>query len=130
MALQPVTRWRVERAGSRSGYEVGWFAYNAEADAGAWFTSHEEAVAFATRRARDDQVRDAKRGMLKLASRGVHAAGLPDTGRRPYRRLTDTQILAAVSMRANGRTFAEIADILDVNQTTITKAVRRAEELR
>jgi hypothetical protein len=129
MALQPVTRWRVERAGSRSGYDVGWFAYNPDTDTGAWFTNHAEAVAFATRRARDEFVRDSQLGLLKLAARGAHAAGIPGVP-RTYRRVTDTQLLAAVAMRANGRTFDEIGDVLGLDPSTIRKAVRRAREVR
>lgn len=127
-----MTRWRVERSGSASGYAAGWLAYNPVTESGAWFRMHAEAVAFATLRSRAELEVDAKRGLLKLASRGVAAAGVaasPST-RRPYHRLTDTEIRSAVAMRENGRTYAEIADVLGVQVGTISKAIRREQGVR
>jgi len=110
------SRWRVERAGAPSGYGPGWVAYSG--DRGASFATHAQAFRFAERAAWIDLERDQKLGLIKLASRGVRAAGLPS------RYVTDAQVRAAIAMRDNGRAWSDIADALDLRVTAIQSAVR------
>lgn len=124
-------KWRVERCGSlSSGYAPGWIAMDADAEHGAYFATHPEALDFAHRMATAALDRDSRRALMKLTSRGVPAAGISTAEsapkiRRPYRKITDGEIRAARAMRDNGRTWAEIASTLGVKKPSLYAAVMR-----
>lgn len=117
-----LVKWRVERAGSaRNGYAPGWFAFN-RWGTGAFLLTFDEAIAFADRQARIEFETYHKRGLLKLASRGVPAAGPPRIHRRPF---TDVEVQAAMAMRENGHSWHEIGEVLDRSPSSIQARVWR-----
>lgn len=127
-------KWRVERSGSPSNYGPGWLAMDALEETGAWFRTHAEAFTFALNRARAEFERDSKRALIKLAPRGVTAAGLAPsvrpvpTPKRSYHRITDAELRAARRMRSEDRSWADIGHTLGVKPQSIMKAVARAEQ--